>query len=122
MAAWYCAMDVVSNCAYGEGFGLAAVEAQACGTPVILSDGTTGPQLQGPAKWLVKTQPYWNPVHAGWWHAPNVDSIVAAYEKAWAARGSSSLRDKCVRWAQRYSVEAVAPRWDAAIDRIMAVE
>lgn len=118
MASWYCAMDVISNCSYGEGFGLAAVEAQACGTPVILSQGTTGPQLAGPAKWLVRTQPYWNPVHAGWWHAPQVDSIAAAYEKAWSARGSASLRAKCVDWAQRYSVAAVAPRWDAALAKL----
>jgi hypothetical protein len=31
MVNWYNLLDVLSNCSYGEGFGLAAIEAQACG-------------------------------------------------------------------------------------------
>src|SRR6185437_5653523 len=44
---WYRGLDVLSNCSYGEGFGLAALEAQACGIPVILTNGSTGPELCG---------------------------------------------------------------------------
>jgi len=119
MATWYGAMDVISNASLGEGFGLAAVEAQACGTPVILSDGTTGPQLVG-AGWTVKTQPHWNPVHRSWWHMPLVDSIFRAYQLAYTARGSASLRAKCVRLASQYGVETVGPLWDAAIEEALA--
>jgi glycosyltransferase involved in cell wall biosynthesis len=111
-------MDVVSNATYGEGFGLPAVEAQACGTPVIVSRGTTGPQLAGPARWLVPVQRRWNWVHGAWWHAPSEDGILARYEQAWQARGSSSLRVKCRDFAVKYSVEAVAPLWDAVIARL----
>ena len=115
MAAWYGAMDVVGNASYGEGFGLAAVEAQACGTPVILSKGTTGPQLCGPAKWLVPTTRRWNQVHGGWWHAPSEDGILRRLEEAYVARGSQSLRDRCRAWALQYDVGQVAPLWDHAI-------
>ena len=55
MQNWYNALDVLSNVSMGEGFGLAALEAQACGIPVILGDNSTGRQLAGPG-WLVKGQ------------------------------------------------------------------
>ena len=32
---WYGALDVLSCCSFGEGFGLPIMEAQACGVPVI---------------------------------------------------------------------------------------
>ena len=118
MAGWYAAMDVVSNATYGEGFGLPALEAQACGTPVIVSRGTTGPQLAGPARWLVGTQRRWNQVHGAWWHAPSEDGIVARLEQAYAARGSSSLREKCRAFAEGYSVERVGPMWDEALSKL----
>jgi glycosyltransferase involved in cell wall biosynthesis len=38
MHALYCACDVVNCVSLGEGFGIPAMEAQACGTPVIVSD------------------------------------------------------------------------------------
>jgi glycosyltransferase involved in cell wall biosynthesis len=120
MASWYAAMDVVSNCSMGEGFGLAAVEAQACGTPVILSDGTTGPQLAGPG-WLVATQRHWNPVHSARWHMPLVDSITAAYERAWRARHDGPRRARCVQHAARYGTQVVGPLWDEAIAAAVAL-
>lgn len=120
MAGWYGAMDVLSQATYGEGFGLPAVEAMACGTPVIVSDGTSGRQLAGPARWLVRTQPRWNWRHGAWWHAPSIDGLVARYEQAWQARGSASLREKCRAFAEQYSIEAVGPQWDAVIERLMS--
>lgn len=119
MAAWYGAMDVVMNASYGEGFGLVAIEAQACGTPVILSDGTTGPQLAGPARWLVRTHRHWNLRHGAWWHKPDEDAILARLEQAWQARGSSTLRQKCRKFALNYSIELVAPMWDEVITRLI---
>ena len=32
MVSWHGVMDVLSNCSYGEGFGLAVLQSQACGT------------------------------------------------------------------------------------------
>ena len=119
MASWYAAMDVVSNTSMGEGFGLAAVEAQACGTPVILSDGTTGPQLVGPG-WLVRTQRHWNPVHGARWHLPLVDSVTRAYEKAWQARGSARIRRGCTAHAAKYGIGQVGPLWDELIAETVA--
>jgi glycosyltransferase involved in cell wall biosynthesis len=36
LAAFYTAMDVYLAISYGEGFGVGTIEAQACGTPVIV--------------------------------------------------------------------------------------
>ncbi len=53
LASWYGCLDVLSNCSYGEGFGLAALEAQACGTPVVVTDCSAMTELCG-SGWLVE--------------------------------------------------------------------
>ena len=45
MARTYSAFDVLLNCSRGEGFGIPIVEAQACGTPVIVGDWTAMSEL-----------------------------------------------------------------------------
>jgi glycosyltransferase involved in cell wall biosynthesis len=112
MAAWYGACDVLSNCTYGEGFGLAAIEAQACGTPVILSRGSTGEQLVGPG-WLVDTQPWWNGTHVAKWHAPQIRSITRAYEQAYL--DAKNRRRAAWKFATGYSVPTVGPMWEPVL-------
>ncbi len=63
LASWYAAADVVAVPSYNESFGLVAVEAQACGTPVLAAavgglptavrDGVSGLLLDthDPADW-----------------------------------------------------------------------
>ena len=109
MAAWYSAMDVVSNCSLGEGFGLAAIESQACGTPVILSAGSTGPELVGPGT-LVDVQPFWNPVHQAQWHMPLVGSVTRAYY--WAQQAAGRKREQARDFATTYDVQNIGPLWD----------
>jgi D-inositol-3-phosphate glycosyltransferase len=60
---WYCVSDVVGVPSYNESFGLVALEAQACGRPVVATDvgglrhavrdGQTGTLVQGhgPTEW-----------------------------------------------------------------------
>ncbi|MBA8794433.1 D-inositol-3-phosphate glycosyltransferase [Friedmanniella endophytica] len=60
---WYCVADVVGVPSYNESFGLVALEAQACGRPVVatdvgglrsaVEDGRTGLLVDGhdPARW-----------------------------------------------------------------------
>ena len=63
LAQWFRAADVVTVPSYNESFGLVAIEAQACGTPVVaaavgglptaIADGVSGVLVDGhdPARW-----------------------------------------------------------------------
>jgi glycosyltransferase involved in cell wall biosynthesis len=112
MVSWYNALDVLSNCTYGEGFGLAALEAQACGTPVVLTRGSTGKQLVGPG-WLVDSQPYWNAQHRALWHLPLIPSIYRAYEQAYL--DAANRRKASWQFAAAYDVQTVGPMWEPVL-------
>lgn len=53
LAQWYRAADVVAVPSHSESFGLVAVEAQACGTPVVAANVGGLPTAVGPAGVLV---------------------------------------------------------------------
>lgn len=80
LAAWYGTLDVYLGLG-NEGYGIPAAEAQACGTPVILGDYSTGPELAGPG-WLVKGQRRWNAGHQARWHVPFIESVALQLEDA----------------------------------------
>jgi len=105
MAAWYSSLDVLSNCSYAEGFGIPIIEAQACGTPVIVTDAASMTELMG-SGWLVKGQPFWNPVHRAWWTRPNTDDIARAYQRALSA--PQDLRERAREFALQYDADKVS--------------
>jgi glycosyltransferase involved in cell wall biosynthesis len=125
LAGWYGALDVLTNCSYGEGFGLPVVEAQACGTPVITTACSAMEELN-PLGTQVPGEPFWNGVHKGWWTRPSVPGITAAYEQAWQQRrdGSrSELRDLLRDHALSYDADLVArlymkPAIEELLDRM----
>ena len=53
MARSYNAMDVLLAPSMGEGFGIPVLEANACGTPAIVSDFSAQPEVMG-AGWTVE--------------------------------------------------------------------
>ena len=113
MAAWYGSLDVLTAVSKGEGFGLPILEAQACGTPVVTMNWSTGPELCG-AGWKARGQPEWNDTHQADWVAPDIASIARCYEQAY--RGAAGLRDKARRFAMRYDNSAVIARhWAPAL-------
>jgi FkbM family methyltransferase len=110
--------DVLSNCSWGEGFGLPVLEAQACGTPVVVSNGSAGTEMCG-SGWLVDTQPYWHPYAESWWHAPIVKSIVRAWEKAYKQAREPRMREKAREFAMGYDVQAVMTQhWKPALEML----
>ena len=78
MAFWYNAIDLLSSCSYGEGFGLPIIEAQACGTPALATGGSA---MTEHATWVVGGSRWWNAVHDAWWVRPNPVGIAAAYDR-----------------------------------------
>jgi hypothetical protein len=109
MARIYSRTDVLLSATAGEGFGLPVLEAQACGTPVIVSNFSAQPELVGDG-WVVDVQPQWNPTQLGWFCTPIVESIVGALEDAFSRGGGHS--EEAVAFAEGYRADAVFnERW-----------
>lgn len=80
LAMMYNAADVFMGAAMAEGFGIPIIEAQACGTPVIVTDFSSMPEL---VRWGYKVAPrdmVWSPLNA-WQAWPDVDAITEALEE-----------------------------------------
>lgn len=106
MGRFYAGMDVLINTSMGEGFGVPIVEAQACGTPVIVTNWTAMPELVG-AGWVVEGDPWRNSAQASWWKVPSIDDIVAALELAYEARGDTKIRFNARAFALQYDADLV---------------
>lgn len=87
LAACYSAMDCLLMPSMGEGFGIPQVEAQACGTPVICTNGSASSELLGDG-WMVEGQPWWDAMQRAWLISPGVPSIIQAMSEAYE-RGRS---------------------------------
>jgi glycosyltransferase involved in cell wall biosynthesis len=117
MCATFNAMDVLLNPARGEGFGIPIIEAQACGTPVIVSDFTSMPELAG-VGWKVTGQRSWTPL-GSWQLTPDVGDIVLQLEKAYDSRGNPAMRDAARDFATQYDADHVTGTyWKPALDAI----
>lgn len=118
LAAIYTGMDVLLQTSRGEGFGIPAIEAQACGTPVIVSNATAQPELAGDG-WCVEVQPQWDAPQAAWFFTPLVGGILDALRAAHdRGRGRS---DKAITFARQYDADAVyAEHWKPALDILLA--
>lgn len=119
LAAMYTTADVALTISYGEGFGLATVEAQACGTRVIASNWAASKDLAGPDSWLVDGQPLWDEAQVAWFQVPSIPSTVNALKEAYKAsqeqgRHSQPSRD----FALQFDVEKVwEDKWVPLLQR-----
>lgn len=104
----YSAIDVLLNPSNGEGFGIPIIEAQACGTPVIVTDWTAMRELAGPG-WKVDGQKWWTSQES-WGKVASVEKLTAALTSA--HKKAAGLRDECVAFAARYDADRVfAEHW-----------
>jgi D-inositol-3-phosphate glycosyltransferase len=103
LADWYAAASVVCVPSHNESFGLVAIEAQACGTPVVaarvgglttaVSDGVTGVLVDG--------------------HDP-ADYAAAIHPLLTDAEAREAMSQKAVRHAEGFG-------WDVTADRTLGV-
>jgi len=119
MAIWYNGLNILSLCSYGEGFGVPLIEAQACGIPVVTTDGSATSELCG-AGWLVSGTPDWEDGHGAWWTRPDAPDIENAFEAAYQAWEQDRMpRKPAYDFAQKFDVEKVfTDYWVPALDRI----
>lgn len=117
MAHLYSSFDVLMNATRGEGFGIPIIEAQACGTPVIVGDWTAMPEL----------------VFAGWkagysdkflsqesyQFTPSVPDLEEALECAYQSKGNAALREQARKGALAYDADLVTDTyWKPALEAI----
>lgn len=107
MARIYSTLDVLLNPAMGEGFGIPVIEAQACGTPVIVSDCTAMAEI-GKAGWKVRVEPYWTGQNS-WQGMPIVGDIAKALEQCYTMTDErrANLRAQARVHALAYDLERV---------------
>lgn len=86
MALLYSSFDVLSFATMGEGFGIPAIEAQACGTPVICSKFSAQPELVH-SGWMIDGQPYWDEYLKADLFMPHDRSMLEALAAAYETRG-----------------------------------
>lgn len=113
----YNAMDVFILLSRGEGFGLPIIEAQSCGTPVIVTDWTACRELGEVGYRVPITHQEWTPQRSFWGIAdPNkaADALLDVYHKWLAGRQN---------WGHQYQDLRVAARnfalpydWQTLVD------
>lgn len=104
LASIYSGMDVLLGTSYGEGFGIPTIEAQACGTRVIVSEFAASTELVGDG-YLIEGQPLWDAMQTSWFQIPNVPKIIEALEDAYQAGRFRSK--KAIDFAKNYEADLV---------------
>jgi glycosyltransferase involved in cell wall biosynthesis len=117
MALMYNAIDVHVLVSTGEGFGIPILEAQACGTPVIVGDWTAMSELCFSGRLIDKSDA--DPVYTGL-NAYQLKPRIRAIELAMHAEYKNpSPHDKAVRHAAEYDVNVVAEKyWKPVLEEI----
>jgi len=107
LAGIYTTSDVLLATSYGEGFGIPTVEAQACGTRVIVSGWAASKDLASEDSWLVDGQVFWDEPQKAYFQIPNIASIVTALHAAHEMPREFSATAR--KFAVQFDVETV---WD----------
>lgn len=119
MSALYSGFDVLLNPSKGEGFGVPVLEAQACGTPAIVSDFSAMSEVCG-AGWHVEATRDWTGQDA-WQVTPVVEDIVRALTECHGLPQGTheNLSQKAVAHAATYDADKVTEDfWLPALEAI----
>lgn len=110
----YNSIDLLSAVACDEGFGVPIIEAQACGTPVVVGGWTAMPELVGAGGIVSKDKavPFYDGTLGGWRYVPSPEGILEQYEKAyqlWKTDKSAygGMSDDALHFAQGYEADRV---------------
>lgn len=101
------AADVGFLPSLAEGFGLPIAEMEACGTPVITTDGSSMPEVAGKGGWAVKAQRHWAVGHEAYWREPDQAAMLRALNQAYAPLDKATGRR---RYGQAYLAKKAAAR------------
>jgi len=108
----YNIMDVHLLASMGEGFGIPIVESQAAGTPVIVGDWTSMPELCF-AGWKIprnRAEAYYTP-HLAYQFNPHPEAVYEALEQAYQNKGNDELRNLARTGAMDYDVDVITEKY-----------
>ena len=105
-AAIYTGIDVLLAATYGEGFGITVIDAQSCGTPVIVNNFSAQPELIGDG-WKVGGQPLWDASQSAWFNVPNVQDMVTALNEAYERKGDGKSDTARAFIVENYDADTV---------------
>lgn len=107
LADWYACLDLYSQCSLAEGFGITPYEAQACGIPVVVTDGSAMTESCG-AGWAIPGEPITNPALRAEWVLPLRTRISQAYKRAAANPATlAALAPRARTFAGQYAIPHV---------------
>lgn len=111
MRAFYNSIDVLNAVSMGEGFGIPVLEAQACGTPVIVGDWCAHEDLCFAGWKVAKNESHhWHDAQDGGVFIARPEAIADRMEGAWKNKGDISAR--ALAGAAPYAIEKViAEHW-----------
>jgi glycosyltransferase involved in cell wall biosynthesis len=122
MAQLYSSMDVHLLVTMGEGFGIPIVEAQACGTPVIVGDWTSMSELCFSGWKVAKedAEPIFTNLNA-FQYLPHPGAIAEKLEAAYQMRGNPDYRKRARAGAQLYDADRILQHnWLPALKKVEA--
>lgn len=117
MVELYQSFDVLLNPSYGEGFGVPILEAMACGTPPIVTRGTSMTELAVSCGWLVNGEAWWSQQGA-FQTLPSIAGIERALTELYLVRFGTPdewtrRQENCRKRSLEYDWDTVvAPMWD----------
>jgi glycosyltransferase involved in cell wall biosynthesis len=118
LAAVYSAADVLLAPSRGEGFGIPVIEAQACGTPVIVTNFAAQPELVG-AGWSVPGQAVYEAAQQSYGVTPHIPGILKALEQAYEERGSEINSQAAINRAREYDCDTVFQKhWQPILEHL----
>jgi len=118
----YSAGDCYLGVSMGEGFGIPTVEAQACGTPVIVSQFAGSAELAGPHSTLIHGQKQWDEFQGSFWIVPDVRQIQGALEMNYQETKAGTVdRIKVREFALHYDADLIYDKhWRPLIELLAA--